>query len=287
MSRVFRALEKAEKEKQERVRGERPLKVLKERAASREETILKYSKEKVGGREEKVEEPKLPSQEAAPMLVVPPNSFAADQFRKLKTQIFLRLPNPPHSILVTSAAAHEGKTMVAFNLAITISQEIHKKSILIDGDLRRPSIYTEKYQNSKGLSNYLSDGASLSEILIDSETEDIRIITAGPPSEIASELMGSKKMEELLTSLRKLEDNTYIIIDSPPIIAASEPTLLSKMVDGIILVVMAGRTPRESIRRAAKLIDPQKIIGVVFNQIDVKPSSYYSRYKYYYHYYKK
>jgi Mrp family chromosome partitioning ATPase len=92
-------------------------------------------------------------------------------------------------------------------------------------------------------------------------------------------------MGELLTSLFESGDNTYIIIDSPPIISATEATLLSKMVDGIILVVRADRTPRESMQRAVKSLDRQKIIGVVFNQVEMKPSSYYS--KYYYRYDRK
>jgi Mrp family chromosome partitioning ATPase len=82
-------------------------------------------------------------------------------------------------------------------------------------------------------------------------------------------------------------ENTYIIIDSPPVISTTEPVLLSRMVDGIILVVMADRIPRETISRAIKNFDRQKMIGVVFNQIDLKPSSYYSRYYYNYRYYRK
>ena len=279
MSRVYRALEKAEEEKKQRGKEEPSLKVFEEKKVLRkEEPILKFPKEKT-------EALRLPPKEAVPVLIVLPNSFAAGEFRKLKTQIFLRLPNPPHSILITSTAPQEGKTMVAVNLAMAISQEIHKKTILIDGDLRKPGIYLEKSQNAKGLSNYLLDGTSLSEILINSEIENLRIIMAGPSSSKSSELIGSKRMGELLKSLFESGDNTYIIIDSPPIISATEPTLLSKMVDGIILVVMADRTPRESIQRAMRSIDRQKIIGVVFNQIDLKPSSYYS--EYYYRYYKK
>ncbi len=225
----------------------------------------------------------IPLREETPVLIVPPRSFAAEEFRKLKTQIFIRLPNPPHSILVTSATPQEGKTMVAVNLAMAISQEIHKKAILIDADLRRPSIHLERYPDPKGLSSYLSDGVPLSEILINPDVENLNIIPAGPSSEKSAELIGSKRMGELLRTLKQNGDPTYIVIDSPPIISTSEPTLLSKMVDGIILVVMAGQTPRESIKRTIKSIDKEKIIGVVFNQIDLKPLSYYSHnyYKYY------
>lgn len=276
MSRVYRALEKAEREKQQKVKSEPSVRVFEERAVSKdEEAGLRIP-------EDKIESLGLPSEEKISTLIVPPNSFAAEQFRKLKTQIFLRFPNPPHFILITSTAPQEGKTMVAVNLAMMISQEIQKKAILIDGDLRNPGIHLEKNQNPKGLSNYLSNGAPLSEILINSGIENLQIIPAGPSSPKSPELIGSKRMEQLLASLRELGGNTYGIIDSPPIISTSEPTLLSKVVEGVVLVVEADRTPREFIQRAIKSIDRQKIIGVVFNQINLKPSSYYS--KYYYRY---
>jgi non-specific protein-tyrosine kinase len=282
MSRVFRALEKAEEEKKWKVKEEPSIKVFEEKAVFKKEApILKFPEEKL----EKIEELELPLKEETPVLMVPHNSFSAEEFRKIKTQIFLRFPNPPNSILITSTVPQEGKTLVAVNLAMAISKEIHRKAILIDGDIRKPSIRLEKSRNSKGLSNFLSDGTPLSEILIDSEMENLRIIMAGPSTNRASELIGSKRMGELLKSLKEFGDNAYMIIDSPPIISTTEPTLLSEIVDGIILVVMADRAPRESIKKAMKSIDRQKIIGIVFNQIDVKPSSYYS--KYYYKYYKR
>jgi capsular exopolysaccharide synthesis family protein len=285
MSRIYRALEKAEEEKRQKVIEEPSLKVFEEKVVlKKEEPSLKFPEEKITKISRK-ETLGLPSKEEIPVLIVPPQSFAGEEFRKLKAQIFHRLPNPPHSILVTSATPGEGKTMVSVNLALTMSQEIHGKAILIDGDLRKPGIRLEKSQNSKGLSNFLSDGIPLSEILINSEIENLRIITAGSPTRKPSELIGSKRMGELFKSLHELGENSYVIVDSPPIISTTEPTLLSKMVDGIILVVMAERTPRETIRRAVKSIDRQKIIGVVFNQIDLKPSHYYS--KYYYKYYRK
>jgi len=282
MSRVFRALERAEEEKKQRVREEPALKVFDEKSGSGKEAPgLKFPVEKAM----KVEEPDLTPREEAPVLTIPANSVAEEEFRKLKTQIFLRLPNPPHSILVTSTAPEEGKTTVAVNLAVAISREINRRAILIDGDMRKPRIYLGRSQDAKGLSNFLSDGTPLSEILINSELEHLRIILAGPSTQRPSELIGSKRMAELMKSLSEVAENTYIVIDSPPIIPTTEPILLSKIVDGIILVVRADRMPRESIQRAVKSIDRQKIIGVVFNEVELKPSSYYS--KHYYGYYKK
>lgn len=277
MSRVYKALEKAEKEKRERARLTSLHKDYQEESHSKKEgPALKSHDEKV------MEFGLLPAEELS-SLMVQPYSFAAEEFRKLKTQIFHRLPHPPHSILITSATPQEGKTTVAINLAKAISQEINRKTILIDADLRKPGISLPQKTEAKGLSNYLSDGTPLSEILIDSETENLQMILAGPRSSKPSELIGSKKMEELMKFLREVGDNTYVIIDSPPLISTTEPVLLSKMVDGIILVVMAEKTPREIIQRALKTIDRQKIIGVVFNQVDVTPSRYYSKYYYGYH----
>ena len=280
MSRVYQALEKVEEERKQKVE-EPSLKVFEEK------TVLKKEVPTLQFPQEKIEKLGLPSKEATPVLIVPPHSFGAEAFRKLKTQIFLHPGKSPRLILVTSAAPQEGKTLVAVNLAVAISKEIHSNAILVDGDLRRPGIHLEKSQSAKGLSNYLSDGVPLSEILIDSQIEKLRIILAGSSTRKSSELIRSRKMGELLQTLRESGENTYIVVDSPPIMATPDPTLLSTMVDGIILVIRAGYTSRESVQNAIKSIDRQKIIGVIFNQLDVKPSTYFSENYRYYQYYRK
>lgn len=280
MSRVYRALEKAEEEKKKVEKERSPLRVFEEKMVHREiETFHEKKTERERGLE-------LPYKEETQFELISLNSFATEEFRKLKTQVFHRLPDPPHSILITSAAPGEGKTTVAIHLAMAISLEIHKKSILIDSDLRKSGIYFDGLKNSKGLSDYLSGQTPLSNILMESGTENLQVILSGPPSSKSTELIGSKRMEELLASLKSSGDSTYIVIDSSPIISTSEPALLSKLVDGIILVILADRTPRETVRRAIKSIDSQKILGVVLNQIDLKASRYYSKY-YHYKYYKK
>jgi capsular exopolysaccharide synthesis family protein len=281
MSRVYRALERIEEKRKKMNAKEEPsLKTFEEKTLlSRDEPTLKFSKNETKG-------VGRPPEEEAPILIVRPETIAAEEFRKLKTQIFHRLPNPPHFILVTSTLPQEGKTMVAVNLALAISQEIHKKAILIDGDLRKPSIHLEEHPNPKGLSDYLLNQAPLFEILLNTGEEGLQIIPGGSSTRKSAELIGSRKMSELFISLRELRDDTYVIIDSSPIISTAEPTLLSKLVDGIILVVMGGRASKEFVRRAVKSIDHQKIIGIVLNQIDMNPSSYYYS-KYYYGYYRK
>lgn len=143
MSRVYEALQRAEEERKGKAIGELSLKALEEKTIlGKEEPTLKFPKKET-------EELELFLKEEGPILIIRPETFAAEEFRMLKTHIFLRSPEPPHSILVTSTEPGEGKTMVAVNLALAISQEIHKKAILIDGDLRKPSIHLEQYRNSK------------------------------------------------------------------------------------------------------------------------------------------
>lgn len=279
MSRVFRALEKAEEEKKKKSQEESPRDIF----AAVE--ILKTEKPVVKIREEKTRSLGLLPKEETPVLMVPPRSFAAEEFRKMKAQLFLRLPTPPHSILVTSALPQEGKTLVAVNLATAISKEIQRKAVLVDADLRKPGISLGKSRTSKGLSDYLADGTPLSEILTDTETDHLKVITAGSQAAKPSELIGSKRMVEFLKEAGGSGENSYLVIDSSPIISTTEPAILSHIVDGIVLVIMADQTPKEYIQRAIKSIDRQKIIGVVLNRIDVNPSNHYSRY--YYEYYRK
>ncbi len=275
MSRVYRALEKAEEEKK-KGKVEEPLKVFEEKIIPREKSsYLRKRFDRSKGLD-------LPKENVSDL---PLNSFVVEEFRKLKTQVFHRLSNPPHTILVTSALPKEGKTLVALNLAKTISVEIHKKAILIDCDIRKSGIHFESISNSKGLSDYLSDGIPLSNIINESGLNNLRVILSGKPTNRSTELIGSKRMEELIQSLKLSEPDTYIIIDSSPIISTSEPQLLSKIVDGIIMVIMADFTPRETVQRALKSLDNQKIIGIVLNQVDTKASGYY--YYKYYDYYRK
>ena len=279
MSRIYRALEKAEKDKNPKAL-EDPL------SGIFEEEVTQVPVEKppkdFKARMDRLE---LPIMEEASIPIAGQNSFAEEQFRKIKTCIFRRSPNPPRLILITSAAPGEGKTTVAVNLAITISHEIHKKVILIDADLRKPSILREKYLNSRGLSDYLAGQLPAGEILTNFEDDNFMVIPAGTRPQKPAELIGSKKMKELIKTIRENNDDQFILIDSPPVLSASEALLISEWVDGIILVIMAGQVPKPAVRRVIDNLGREKIIGVVFNQKNLKPSKHY--YDRYYRYPKK
>jgi capsular exopolysaccharide synthesis family protein len=200
----------------------------------------------------------------------------------VKTHILNQSP-APRSILITSTVPAEGKSMVAFNLALSFAQEKHIRTILVDADLRKPSIYPGLA--SAGLSDYLAGQISWKDIVIRFEAQNLYLVPAGTPSPKAPELLGSPRVKELLQSLREWGEKTYILIDAPPILVTSEPLIFSKLVDGIVLVVMSDRAPKKSVRKAVETIGREKIVGVVFNQINLKPSKNYS--EYYYRYYQK
>ena len=281
MSKVFRALEKAEREKQIFPAREEPLIELvpaKPSGSRNDGPILKDLARDI-------ERFDLPPGEEESISIADNNDFAAEQFRKLKTHIFRISPAPPRCILVTSTLPREGKTTVTMNLAMSMAQEFHKKVVVIDADLRNPSVYPASFSNRKGLSDYLANDTPITEILKNFNGEKYIVIPAGAPSHKAAELVGSNKMKTLIGALKNMDEETFILIDSPPILATSEPLMLSEWVDGVILVIMSDHATRGSVRKAFGGIDPKKIIGIVFNNKNLKPSKANS--DYYYKYYKK
>ena len=274
MSRVYRALEKAEKERQDKEKAETLFDILKEKPdSSKEESSVENLE--VGMK--RWEQPS--KREESLIFIASPLSPAAEQFRKLRTHILYRLPHRPRIILISSAMPSEGKTMLAMNLALSISQELTKKVILIDADLRKPNIYPKSYP--RGLSEYLSEEISLADIMMNFGAENFMIIPAGIRSGKSAELIGSKKMRELIVNLREFGEDTYVLIDSSPVLATSEPLLLAELVDGVIFVVMAGQTPKGSVRRAIESVGRQKVIGVVFNRMNYKGAlDYDAHYRY-------
>ena len=219
-----------------------------------------------------------------------PGSIVAEQFRKLRT--YLIRPgseNPPRTILVTSAFSGEGKSLVAINLAISIAIELHSHAVLVDCDLRNPTLSRWfGYEKAKGLSDYLLSKAELPELLVKTQIDKLTLLCGGSTQDNPVELIGSHKMDALVEELRARYEDRYIIMDSSPILATTEPNVLNKIVDGILFVVRAGITPRESVQQAIKLLEKDKIMGVVLNDLEFKSAGLHSRYfgtnRYYYNY---
>jgi exopolysaccharide/PEP-CTERM locus tyrosine autokinase len=209
-----------------------------------------------------------------------PDSVASEQFRKLRTQLLrLRLPQPPRTILVTSARAGEGKTLVSANLAAGIAHDFNAYALLVDSDLRNPSLGNWfGISNGYGLSDYLVGKKEISELLFKTEIERLRILLGGTLQDNPTELVGSARMEALIKELKSRYNDRYIIFDSTPLLATSEPEILSKLVDGILIVVRAGETPRETVKQAIASLEKEKILGVVLNDLQFRSSGLTNRY---------
>jgi capsular exopolysaccharide synthesis family protein len=206
----------------------------------------------------------------------------ATEFRRL----FSRLrrtgePEPVKSILVTSAVRGEGKSTTASYLAITAARYRKTKTLLVDGDLRKPKIHSLfQLRNQPGLSEVLSGASSLKACFKSTSLEGLKILTAGKARLSPSESFDSDRMKDVFEEMRFYFD--VIIVDAAPVIAVSDPIILGSEVGGVLLVVMAGKTPREVVKRAKNILADSNvhILGVVLNNADeVLP--YYYDYRYY------
>lgn len=208
------------------------------------------------------------------------SSMVTEQFRRLRTHIFQPGEGrEPKIIMVASAMSGEGKSFVAVNLASIIALELHSHALLVDCDLRNPSI-TRWFglQERKGLSDYLTGESEIQDLLIKTPIDKLSILSGGSIKTNPVELIGSKKMKTLVQDLKSRYDDRYIIIDSSPILATTEPGVLNEMIDGIILVVKSGATPRETVQQAMKLLNKNKVLGIVLNNMQFKTKAMLQRY---------
>ena len=214
-----------------------------------------------------------------------PRSLVAEAYRSLRSSLLLsQVGGPPHIMLMTSATRGEGKTTTLVNTAILFAQ-LGVPVLVIDADLRRPRCHTLlKMENSAGLADLLTGQINLDEAIRSTPAENLFLISAGGVPPNPAELLGSKRMHELLQQLRTRFE--FILIDSSPVMAVSDAVFLSTMVDGTLLVV-SGRTPKPLVRKTrTRLNMPHtKLLGVLLNRVDVRAGEYGSDYSHYYEYY--
>ena len=213
-----------------------------------------------------------------------PQSVEAELFKSLRTSIlFPGSGQPPKTILVTSALPGDGKSFVTSNLAISIAQGVEEHVLLIDGDIRRPSIHQRfGFDHVAGLSDYLVEGDDLASLLLKTSIDKLVILPSGEPPSNPTELMSSKKMRSLVEEVKSRYDDRFILIDSPPPSMAAETNAISQYVDGVIIVARAGKTPRDAIADTIERIGREKMIGLVLNQAERSSMKYYGYEKSYY-----
>jgi succinoglycan biosynthesis transport protein ExoP len=216
---------------------------------------------------------------------VQPKSQISEAFRALRTSLLLsQADHPPQVILVTSALPREGKTTAAVNLAVTLAQ-LGDRTLLVDSDLRKPGIRRAlnlTIGKDVGLSSYLAGVTSLEEATIQHPTiTNLSALTTGPVPPSPADLLSSHRMREAIAELRRRFK--FIVIDSPPVMAATDAVILSALTDGVLLVVRSGETPKEAFTRTRDLLAAVKcrLLGVVLNAVDSNAPDYYYSYRYY------
>ncbi len=217
-----------------------------------------------------------------------PQSQISEAFRALRTSLLLsQAEHPPQVILVTSALPREGKTTAAVNLAVTLAQ-LGDRTLLVDADLRKPGISRALSMSDgkyAGLSSYLAGVSSLDLVTVPHPViTNLAAIPTGPVPPNPADLLSSRRLSEAVATLR--QEYKFIVIDSPPIMAATDAVILSVLADGVLLVVRSGETPKDAFSRARDQLFAVKcrLLGVVLNAVDSSSPDYYYSYRYYPYY---
>jgi capsular exopolysaccharide synthesis family protein len=211
-----------------------------------------------------------------------PQSQMAESYRALRTSLLLTsLGAPPKVILVTSALPEEGKTTTSINSAIVLAQK-GTRVLLIDADLRRPSIHkTLGMAPGNGLSNVLAGSATLQQAIVQSSiSPGLLVLPAGTPPPNPAELLGSGNMRDVLAKLREQYD--HIVIDTPPTLSVTDAVIMATRADAVILVIRAGQTTKQALRRARDLLTQvnARTCGVLLNAVNLNSPDYYYYYEY-------
>jgi capsular exopolysaccharide synthesis family protein len=203
-----------------------------------------------------------------------PGSPAAEQYRLLRTRLETRdASGRTQLLLVTSPRLGDGKTTTSSNLALTLARDFQHRVILVEADLRRPTL-AQRFGVSarRGLIDVLLGGLPLDEAIIPIPGHHLSLLPAGEEGTRSTELLASSMMQRAIEDLRSRFDR--IIVDTPPV-ALADTHILARIADGVIVVVRAGVTPRPALERALAAIDRERLLGLVLNEVDDSASDYY------------
>ncbi len=197
-------------------------------------------------------------------------SRQAGQYRALRDTIAALNPAQPHKVfVVTSSVAGEGKSLTALNLACSFAENPEKRVVVVDADLRTPSLNRLLgIDNQRGLADYLGGGTMVEMVLQRAGLANLWALPSGRVPPNPGELIGGKRMEDLVSRLRR--DFDYVIIDSPPVVASADASAVAPRADGTILVVRASRTPSNVARHAVELLKKARanVLGTIVTGAD-------------------
>ena len=209
-----------------------------------------------------------------------------ESYRVVRANVqFASIDTPTSSLLITSTMPGEGKSITASNLAVALALD-ERRVILVDADLRRPTIHRKfEIASQPGLTNVLLGQIALDDALRDTEVAGLRVLTAGTTPPNPAEMLNSEAMRQLHIELKSRAD--IVIFDSPPMLSAADAQVLSGEIDGIIYVVQFGETKKSALRHSAELMKQSRarVLGIVFNKIVVggRDNPYYYGYYHGYH----
>lgn len=196
------------------------------------------------------------------------NAFA-DAYKILRTQVLQRLGEKNwNSLAVTSPGVDEGKTLTAINLAISLAMEVNYTVLLVDADLRHPSVHTYfGFDAEYGLSDYLTSDKPLSELLVHPEgIPGLVILPGGKPLSNSAEMLSSPRMVQLVDELKARYQSRIIVFDLPPLLSVSDTLAFSPYVDAALLVIEDGKTGADDVKRSIDLLQGTSLLGAVLNK---------------------
>ncbi len=208
----------------------------------------------------------------------------ATEFRRLLHKLRIGMPeSTTKSLMVTSAVLSEGKSTISTFLALTSALHKEYRTLLVDADLRRPSIHRYfAIDRGRGLSDVLVSGKPVSEHVRKTQVSTLDILTAGSASHAPAETFDADRIGRITEEMKFYYD--LIILDTPPILPVSDPMLLAPKMDSTLLVIKAGSTKREIVERALGIMGQIRLAGAVMNNVDDSLPYYYSSDYYGYHY---
>ena len=213
--------------------------------------------------------------------LAPPGTFAAEQYQNLRLKVErLHETRGVRVVAVTSPSTNDGKTLTSINLAAALARGPGARVLLIDADLRRPSVGSQLgiAEDGTGLAAAIGDAAgSFPDIARQVDgVNGLAVVPAGPPTHDVHELLRSPRFEQLLRDARSAYD--FVVLDTPPLVPVCDAAVMSRLVDGMLVVVAAHETTRKQLGEALSLLDESKTLGLVFNGDEGARASQYDAY---------
>lgn len=210
-----------------------------------------------------------------------PDAPELDFYKVLRTQILHRSKEKGwNTIMVTSTRPGEGKTLTSINLALTFAKAHGQTVLLVDCDLRQQKVHTYLgLDSNSGIADFLLSGRPLEDLILWPKVDKMTLISGGQTINESAELLGSKRMKEMVAEMKSRYSDRYIIFDTPPLLSGADALIFSQLVDGIVMVVEEGRTPIKEVEKALDLIPKEKFLGFVLNKARITQKGYYGYYR--------